>query len=179
MILKLNEAKIAVIGLGYVGLPLAVEFSKKYPVVGFDLDSDRVRELKKGYDRTHEISDEKLLNLNQLTLSCSLESIADSNVYIISVPTPVDKNNKPNLNSIISASEMIGSLLSENNYVIYESTVFPGCTEEICIPILEKFSGKKYNKVKKIFFKIIFIICNFLYYKNSRFTFININNIII
>tara|TARA_B100000519_G_scaffold18677_1_gene13626 strand:+ start:8505 stop:9803 length:1299 start_codon:yes stop_codon:yes gene_type:complete len=146
MILKLNEAKIAVIGLGYVGLPLAVEFSKKYPVVGFDLDSDRVRELKKGYDRTHEISDEKLLNLNQLTLSCSLESIADSNVYIISVPTPVDKNNKPNLNSIISASEMIGSLLSENNYVIYESTVFPGCTEEICIPILEKFSGKKYNK---------------------------------
>ncbi len=140
-----NDKNIAVIGLGYVGLPLAIEFSKKYNVVGFDLDEVRVKELNNQYDRTNEISDDNLEYLKNLVITSNDEKIANSNVYIVTVPTPVDKNNKPNLNPIISASQKIGVYLNRDDIVIYESTVFPGCTEQICVPILEQVSKLKYN----------------------------------
>ena len=136
--------KITVIGLGYVGLPLLVEF-EKFNVIGFDINCTRVDELNKGYDRTNELNDSELSILGRIKLTNDKEKISDSNVYIITVPTPVDINNKPNLKPITSASEMVGSMLKKNNLVIYESTVFPGCTEENCVPILEKNSGLKYN----------------------------------
>ncbi len=143
--INIEKMKIAVIGLGYVGLPLAVEFGKKFNVVGFDLDDARVKELRNGYDRTNELNYSELSILNKIKITTNKKDISDSDVYIITVPTPVDKNNRPNLKPIISASEIIGSLLKKNNLVIYESTVFPGCTEEICVPILENSSGLKYN----------------------------------
>ncbi len=143
--LKKEEIKISVIGLGYVGLPLAIEFNKKYNVIGFDLDEVRVSELNDQYDRTNELSDNNLVELKNLNITTNNINIADSNVYIVTVPTPVDKNNKPNLNPIISASEMIARYLKKNDVVIYESTVFPGCTEEVCVPILEKESNLVYN----------------------------------
>ena len=141
-----NKISIAVIGLGYVGLPLAVEFSKKYPVIGYDLNNDRVNELRKGYDRTGEINSVELKRAKNLTLSDKIISIENANVYIVTVPTPVDKNNTPNLRPLESASQTIGSCLEKENIVIYESTVYPGATEEVCVPLLEKFSNLKYNK---------------------------------
>ena len=143
--INIEKIEIAVIGLGYVGLPLAVEFGKRFKVVGFDIDDIRVKELNNGYDRTNELNDSELLNLGKIEITTSKENISNSNIYIITVPTPVDINNRPNLKPIISASKIAGSLLKKNNLVIYESTVFPGCTEEICIPILEKSSKLKYN----------------------------------
>ena len=143
--LKQKEVNIAVIGLGYVGLPLAVEFSKHYPVTGFDLDENRIKELKDGFDRTNEVEENALLNASNLALSSSKNAIEDANVYIVTVPTPVDKNNTPDLNPLKSASEIAGKVLDKGNVVIYESTVYPGATEEICVPILEKESGLKYN----------------------------------
>ena len=144
--IKENEISIAVIGLGYVGLPLAVEFSKKYPVTGFDLNFKRIEELKKGYDRTNELNSRVLKNSKNLLLSAENFSIRNANVYIVTVPTPVDKNNTPNLKPLESASETIGSVLKKNDIVIYESTVYPGATEEVCVPILEEISGFRYNK---------------------------------
>ena len=141
-----NKISIAVIGLGYVGLPLAVEFIKKYPVVGYDLNNDRINELKEGYDRTGEINSEILKSAKNLSLSDKKLSIKNANVYIVTVPTPVDKNNTPNLRPLESASQTIGSCLEKGNIVIYESTVFPGATEEVCVPILEEISDLKYNK---------------------------------
>ena len=143
--LKQKEINIAIIGLGYVGLPLAVEFSKHYPVTGFDLDENRIKELKDGFDRTNEVSKTDLLDAGNLALSSSKNAIEDANVYIVTVPTPVDKNNTPDLNPLKSASEIAGKVLDKGNVVIYESTVYPGATEEICVPILEKESGLKYN----------------------------------
>ena len=143
--INIEKIEIAVIGLGYVGLPLAVEFGKRFKVVGFDIDDIRVKELNNGYDRTNELNDSELLSLDKIEITTSKENISNSNIYIITVPTPVDINNRPNLKPIISASKIAGSLLKKNNLVIYESTVFPGCTEEICIPILEKSSKLKYN----------------------------------
>ena len=143
---KLSKTRIAVIGLGYVGYPLALELSKKYPVIGYDLDKNRIKELEDGYDRTKETTKEELTRFNQLSITSSFKNIIDSNVYIITVPTPVDKNNKPDLNPIKSASKSVGSLLSQNDIVIYESTVFPGCTEDVCVPILEKYSKLTFNK---------------------------------
>ena len=143
--IKKSEISIAIIGLGYVGLPLAVEFSKEYPVLGYDLKKKRIDELKKGFDRTREIDSDKLKVSDNLILSNNRSSIKDSNVYIVTVPTPVDKNNIPNLNPLKSASETIGLFLKPDNIVIYESTVYPGATEEICVPILEKMSSLKYN----------------------------------
>ena len=143
--IKNEEINITVIGLGYVGLPLAVEFSKKYNVTGFDLDTIRVSEINDKYDRTNELSENDLSDLKNLKITSNDNEIFDSNIYIITVPTPVDKNNKPNLNPIISASELIGRNLKINDIVIYESTVFPGCTDEICVPILERESNLKYN----------------------------------
>ena len=141
----MENKKIAIIGLGYVGLPLAVEFSKNHVTIGFDLDKSRVNDLNKKTDRTAELSKSQLSSLENFTITSKEETIADSDIYIITVPTPVDKNNKPNLGPIISASEIVGRYLKKDNVVIYESTVFPGCTEQICVPILEKKSNLVYN----------------------------------
>ena len=143
--IKKEEINIAIIGLGYVGLPLAVEFSKKYNVVGYDPSELRISEINDKYDRTNELSESDLSDLKNLKITTNDNEILNSNIYIVTVPTPVDKNNKPDLNPIISASEMVGRFLNTNNIVIYESTVFPGCTEQICVPILEKESKLKYN----------------------------------
>ena len=141
-----NKISIAVIGLGYVGLPLAVEFSKKYPVVGYDLNNDRINELKKGYDRTGEFNSTELKSIKNLFLSDKQSSIKNVNIYIVTVPTPVDKNKTPDLMPLQGASKGVGSFLEKGNIVIYESTVYPGATEEICVPILEEKSGLKYNQ---------------------------------
>jgi UDP-N-acetyl-D-galactosamine dehydrogenase len=153
-----NNPKIAIIGLGYVGLPLAVEFAKKYTVIGFDINATRVEELKKGVDHTLEVAPEDLkkvlvensdaLNTNTIGLvpSNDVNDIASASIYIVTVPTPVDKNNRPILTPLLKASEMIGRVLCKGDIVIYESTVYPGCTEEDCMPVLEKMSGLKYNK---------------------------------
>jgi UDP-N-acetyl-D-galactosamine dehydrogenase len=138
--------KITIIGLGYVGLPLAVEFSSKYQTVGFDVSLKRIEELRGGSDHTLEISPEKLAGAKNLVFSSNPGDIADSNVYIVTVPTPIDKHNSPDLTPLHKASETVGKVLGKNDIVIYESTVFPGCTEEECVPLLEKFSGLKFNK---------------------------------
>ena len=143
---RLKSAKIAVIGLGYVGLPLAVEFSKKYSVIGFDIDRDRIDELKNNFDRTNEIPQEILEESNDLKLTFSKEDIAESNIYIVTVPTPVDKSNHPDFGPLQSSSTMIASLLKKGDLVIYESTVYPGATEEICVPILQRVSNLRYNE---------------------------------
>ena len=143
--IKKDKINIAVIGLGYVGLPLAVKFSEKFNVVGFDLDRVRISEIKEKYDRTNELTANELTNLNNLKITFDKNDLFSSNIYIVTVPTPVDKNNKPNLNSLISATKIISKHLAKNDIVIYESTVFPGCTEQICVPILENESKLKYN----------------------------------
>ena len=141
----MENKKLAIIGLGYVGLPLAVEFSKKYVTIGFDLDESRINELNIKFDRTNELSNSQLSCLDNFTITSNEKTIADADIYIITVPTPVDKNNKPNLRPITSASEIVARHLKKDNLVIYESTVFPGCTEQICVPILEKNSNLVYN----------------------------------
>ena len=147
MIKNIEDYKIAIIGLGYVGLPLLVEFSKKYQVTGFDIDKDRINELKQNFDRTNEITEKQLSLVNtNLTYTYRNDELKDSNIYIITVPTPVDKNNTPDLTPIISASKIVGNVLKKNNIVIYESTVYPGCTEELCVPVLQEFSKLTYNK---------------------------------
>jgi len=146
--------KIAIIGLGYVGLPLARLFATKYPVIGFDINLNRVQELKKGIDDTLEIEQELLQqvliekpsNKNGLYCTTELSDIVNCNYYIVTVPTPVDKNNKPDLTPLVKASESVGKVLKKGAIVIYESTVYPGATEEICVPILETVSGLKFNK---------------------------------
>jgi len=144
----MSSCKICVIGLGYVGLPLAHAFSEKYKVVGFDISQWRIDELSSGYDRTLELNEtqvnEALNNGMQFTLS--VDDIKDCNVYIVTVPTPIDKHKKPDLTPLIKASETIGKVLKKDDIVIYESTVYPGATEEDCVPVLEKFSGLKFNK---------------------------------
>ncbi len=142
---------ITIIGLGYVGLPLAVEFAKKYNVIGYDINLNRIETLAKGQDDTLEVSDQELKAVLKttttagLTLTTNTDDITDSNIYIITVPTPVDKNNKPNLLPLKKATQTIAKVLKPNNIVIYESTVYPGVTEEFCVPILEKISGLTYN----------------------------------
>lgn len=135
--------QVAVVGLGYVGLPLALEFAKKYPVVGFDIDDQRVDELQNGHDRTREVNGMDLIS--EIEFSSNVEDIKHANTYIVTVPTPIDNFYKPNLAPILKATEMIGKILKEGDLVIYESTVYPGCTEEDCVPVLEKMSGLKYN----------------------------------
>ncbi len=140
--------KIAIIGLGYVGLPLAVEFAKKYTVLGFDINASRVEELKRGEDFTLEVETEELksvINSEGLSFSSSISDLSDAQIYIVTVPTPIDAYNNPDLKPLLNASEMIGEVLKKGNIVIYESTVYPGCTEEDCVPVLEKISGLKYN----------------------------------
>ena len=149
----MRKDKIAIIGLGYVGLPLARLFATKYSVVGFDINSDRISELMSGVDSTLEVDNETLQSVligegsDQIGLFCTnqLDEIKDCNYYIITVPTPVDKNNRPILTPLIKASETVGSVLKKGDIVIYESTVYPGCTEEDCVPVLEKVSGLKFN----------------------------------
>jgi len=142
----MNESiNIGVIGLGYVGLPLAVEFGKKFPVTGFDIHQMRVDELRRGHDRTLETSDEDLKAARFLTFTTSLDDLKACNYYIVTVPTPIDKHKRPDLTPLIKASESVGKVIKKGDIVIYESTVYPGATEEECVPILEKFSGLKFN----------------------------------
>lgn len=140
--------KIAIIGLGYVGLPLAHAFSFKYEVIGFDVAKWRIDELKNGTDRTLELSEAQVKEAieNNMQFTNILDDIADCNVYIVTVPTPIDKNKRPDLSPLFKASESIGQVLKKDDIVIYESTVYPGATEEDCVPILEKFSNLKFNK---------------------------------
>ncbi|MDL2243059.1 nucleotide sugar dehydrogenase, partial [Bacteroidales bacterium OttesenSCG-928-K03] len=147
--------KIAVIGLGYVGLPLAIEFGKKYQVLGYDINKERVKELSRREDHTLEADldglnqamDLALTNINLgLRFSANEEDLKSYNTYIITVPTPIDKNNSPDLQPLIKASELMGRVISKGDIVIYESTTYPGCTEEDCIPVIEKVSGLKFNK---------------------------------
>lgn len=152
--MSLESKKIAVIGLGYVGLPLAIEFAKKYNVLGFDINKERIDELRSGEDRTQEadlgglmlamslaVESEKL----GLRFSSRIEDLSTYNVYIVTVPTPINQFKAPDLNPLLKASEMVGKVLKKNDIVIYESTVYPGCTEEDCVPILESYSGLKFN----------------------------------
>lgn len=144
--LDIKNIKIAVIGLGYVGLPLAVEFGKHLPVVGFDINSTRISALSAGTDHTLEVSDEELAQASQLSYSSDIQALKDCNFFIVTVPTPIDDYKQPDLTPLIKASEAIGSLLKQNDIVVYESTVYPGATEEVCIPVLEKISGLTFNQ---------------------------------
>ncbi|WP_339329960.1 Vi polysaccharide biosynthesis UDP-N-acetylglucosamine C-6 dehydrogenase TviB [Aeromonas hydrophila] len=142
----MKDKRIAIIGLGYVGLPLAVEFGKKYNTVGFDINSKRIEELKNGIDSTLECSAEEINAATLLRYSNNLEDINECNIYIVTVPTPIDKHKQPDMSLLIKASQSVGSVLKLGDIVIYESTVYPGATEEVCIPVLEEVSGKKFNR---------------------------------
>ncbi|MCK4090022.1 Vi polysaccharide biosynthesis UDP-N-acetylglucosamine C-6 dehydrogenase TviB [Acinetobacter radioresistens] len=144
--LQLPELKIAIIGLGYVGLPLAVEFGKKVPVTGFDIHQRRIDELKAGQDHTLEVSAEELKQATRLTYTAQLEDLKECNFYIVTVPTPIDDFKQPDLTPLIKASTSIGQVLKKGDIVVYESTVYPGATEEACIPVLEQVSGLKFNQ---------------------------------
>jgi len=138
--------KIAVIGLGYVGLPLAVEFGKKYETIGFDIAQWRIDELRSGFDRTLELNEAQLKDSPHMSYTNQLENLKKCNYFIVTVPTPIDKNKRPDLTPLIKASESIGKVLNKGDIVIYESTVYPGATEEDCVPVLENFSGLKFNE---------------------------------
>ena len=142
----ISKIEIAVIGLGYVGLPLAVEFGKKRSVVGFDIDKRRIKDLKDGKDKTLVMTEDELNDAKNLYLTSKSEDLTKCNFYIITVPTPIDKDNKPDLNPLYEASKLVGSILKKNDIVVYESTVFPGATEEECVPILEEKSNLRFNK---------------------------------
>lgn len=143
---SLANLKIGIIGLGYVGLPLAVEFGKKYPVLGFDINQSRVNALSAGHDSTLEVSDQELADVNSLIFSSNKQDLASCNVYIVTVPTPIDESNAPDLTPLRKASELLGEFVKKGDVVIYESTVYPGATEEVCLPIIEKVSGLVFNQ---------------------------------
>ena len=138
--------KLAVIGLGYVGLPLGIEFAKKHTVLGFDTNRKRIDELKNCYDRTGECSSAEIRDASQLSFTDNLKDICTAEIYIITVPTPIDNANNPDLKPLSKACELVGTVLKSRDIVIFESTVFPGATEEICVPILEAVSGLKFNE---------------------------------
>lgn len=140
----MSQTVLSIIGLGYVGLPLAVEFGKKYKTIGFDINEHRIKELREGKDRTLEVTAEDLKSSAQLSFSSNLDELKAANVFIVTVPTPIDKNKNPDLTPIVKASETVCKVLKKGDIVIYESTVYPGCTEEVCVPILER-SGLKFN----------------------------------
>ena len=142
----MKKLKLAIIGLGYVGLPLATEFAKKRKVIGYDLNINRIKELESGFDKTLEINNGRFKVSKNLDLVHKIEKIKNSNCYIVTVPTPIDNKNKPDLSFLVKATKEIGKILKPKDIVIYESTVYPGCTEEKCVPILETVSGLKYNK---------------------------------
>ncbi|WP_404393206.1 Vi polysaccharide biosynthesis UDP-N-acetylglucosamine C-6 dehydrogenase TviB [Pseudoalteromonas phenolica] len=143
---SLTDLKIGIIGLGYVGLPLAVELSKKFNVQGFDINCARVEELKSGHDSTLEVADEALKSAKGLRFTSEKNDLSECTVYIVTVPTPIDENNVPDLTPLQKASEMLGEFVKKGDVVIYESTVYPGATEEVCLPIIEKASGLKFNE---------------------------------
>jgi UDP-N-acetyl-D-galactosamine dehydrogenase len=142
----MNEPHIAIIGLGYVGLPLAVEFGKQFPVVGFDINKRRLDELRSGRDRTLEVSSAEIEAAVHLAFSSGIDDIRPCDFFFVTVPTPIDAHNRPDLTPLIKASETVGRALKRGAIVIYESTVYPGCTEEDCVPVLEKYSGLKFNQ---------------------------------
>lgn len=144
--MQLADLRIAIIGLGYVGLPLAVEFGKKVPTIGFDILQKRIDELKSGQDHTLEVSPEELSQATNLSYSADLEDLKSCNFFIVTVPTPVDEVNRPDLTPLTKASETLGKVIKKGDIVVYESTVYPGATEEVCIPVLEKISGLKFNQ---------------------------------
>jgi UDP-N-acetyl-D-glucosamine/UDP-N-acetyl-D-galactosamine dehydrogenase len=141
-----KNIKIAIIGLGYVGLPLAVEFGKFFNTIGFDINSSRVDQLMAGYDSTFEVKEKQLKVVSKLKYTTNSKDLKSCNIFIITVPTPIDNHNNPDLNPLINASNMVGALLNNDDIVIYESTVYPGATEEVCVPILEKISKLEFNK---------------------------------
>ncbi|MDP5132661.1 MAG: Vi polysaccharide biosynthesis UDP-N-acetylglucosamine C-6 dehydrogenase TviB [Paraglaciecola sp.] len=143
--LNLNKTNIAIIGLGYVGLPLAVEFGKHYETIGFDINTSRINELKTGQDHTLEVSGEELSQAIKLSYSNQIDDLKKANVFIVTVPTPIDEHRQPDLTPLIKASETLGKVIKAGDVVIYESTVYPGATEEDCIPVIERISGLKYN----------------------------------
>jgi UDP-N-acetyl-D-galactosamine dehydrogenase len=143
--MDLYNNKIAIIGLGYVGLPLAVEFGKKYSTLGFDINQKRINELKEGYDRTLESNKSEIDASESLIFSSNVQDLTNYNVYIVTVPTPINQFKSPDLSPLLKASKMLGGVLKKGDIVIYESTVYPGCTEEDCVPVLEKESGFKFN----------------------------------
>ncbi|WP_071058505.1 Vi polysaccharide biosynthesis UDP-N-acetylglucosamine C-6 dehydrogenase TviB [Pelistega sp. MC2] len=144
--MKLEDIKLAIVGLGYVGLPLAVEFGKKRDALGFDINQKRIAELQSGVDHTLEVSSEELKEASHLRFSADNQELGKSNTFIVTVPTPIDDYKQPDLTPLVKASETIGKVLKKGDIVIYESTVYPGATEEVCVPVLEKFSGLTYNK---------------------------------
>jgi UDP-N-acetyl-D-galactosamine dehydrogenase len=144
--MNLKNKNLAIIGLGYVGLPLAVEFGKHRSVIGFDINSVRIEELKSGNDHTLECSFQQLKAATQLRYSASLDELKQAQVFIVTVPTPVDQANRPDMTPLVKASETVGKVLKPGDVVVYESTVYPGATEEVCVPVLEKFSGLKFNQ---------------------------------
>jgi UDP-N-acetyl-D-galactosamine dehydrogenase len=144
--MKHSDLTLGIIGLGYVGLPLAVEFGHKRSVIGFDTNQKRINELKSGQDSTNEITSEELAAVKHLTFSTRIQDLEACNCYIVTVPTPIDDDKQPDLTSLIKASEIVSKVLKKGNLVIYESTVYPGATEEDCVPVLEKFSGLKFNQ---------------------------------
>src|SRR6186713_1848188 len=143
--MNLDEKKMAVIGLGYVGLPLALEFAKRRPVVGFDIHRERIDELLAGRDQTLEVDSDDLKQAKQIEFTDDAKALRECDIFIVTVPTPIDKANRPDLKPLILATETVGKVLREGGVVIYESTVYPGCTREICVPILQKLSGLKLN----------------------------------
>ncbi|MBP9185575.1 MAG: Vi polysaccharide biosynthesis UDP-N-acetylglucosamine C-6 dehydrogenase TviB [Bacteroidia bacterium] len=142
----MNDKTIAIIGLGYVGLPLAVEFGKKYKTIGFDINQARIKELETGFDRTLEVDANQLKEATMMQFTADLVVLKTANFFIVTVPTPIDKNNRPDLTPLIKASETVGKVLKKGDIVVYESTVYPGCTEDDCVPVLEKHSGLKFNQ---------------------------------
>ena len=143
---KLSDIRVAIIGLGYVGLPLAVAFGRKFPTIGFDINQSRIEELNQGKDHTLEVSPEELTSSENLSFTANLETLKRANFYIVTVPTPIDKNKQPDLTPLQKASESLAKVISNGDIVVYESTVYPGATEEVCIPRLEAGSGLKFNQ---------------------------------
>lgn len=146
MITSLENTRIGIVGLGYVGLPLAVEFGKKQTTIGFDINQSRIDELRRGTDHTLECSDNELAEAKYLSYTSSLKDLIECNVYIVTVPTPIDKHKQPDLTPLIRASESLGSVISKGDVVVFESTVYPGATEDDCIPVIERVSGLKFNQ---------------------------------
>lgn len=141
-----DNIKIGMIGLGYVGLPLAVEFGRKYPTVGFDINQHRINELQAGEDHTLEVNEEELAQATHLTYSSQRSDLTECNIYIVTVPTPINEHKQPDLTPLQKASDLLGNIIKPNDIIVYESTVYPGATEEVCVPILERISGLTFNK---------------------------------
>ena len=146
MLHSLENVKLGIIGLGYVGLPLAVEFGKKYPTLGFDINSKRVGELKQGHDFTLEVSSEELADSEYISYSADVDDLKNCNIYIVTVPTPIDKHKQPDLTPLIKASAMLAKVINKGDIVIYESTVYPGATEDVCLPEIERHSDLIFNQ---------------------------------